>query len=363
MPSSVVSTWLADVRRVGAHNGAHRVALRAGISVAVPLLAVWALGHSEWTLYAAFGAFTALYGRADTTRARLRMQGSAAAVMVASLLLGVLVARLPDPEWGIVAVAALWTMIVAAVSDALRWHPPGPLFAAFALCAVASVPAANTDPVEAVLVSAASALFALAVGAIGHVLPTRRAVAPTAGDAPGIRMIVKSSRQWLLLARFGVAAAAAGSLSTALGIGHPYWAIVAAIVPVAATSLGHSVTRATHRVAGTILGLGLAWLILAFEPSGLAAILVVVALQIAAELLVGRNYGLALVFVTPLALVMVALAHPTDTTALIIDRGVETALGTAVALLVVLAFWAPSARTSRGTARLAGDNPPNGAQR
>lgn len=347
MSSSAVSTWLTDVRRMGAHNGAHRVALRAGISVAVPLVAVWALGHSEWILYAAFGAFTALYGRADTTRVRVRMQLSAAGVMVSSLLLGVLVARLPDPEWGIVVVAALWTMIVAAVSDALRWHPPGPLFAVFALCAVASVPAANTDPLEAVLVGAASALFALAVGAIGHVVPTRRAIAPTAGAVPGVRAAFSSPRQWVLLARFGVAAAAAGSLSTALGIGHPYWAIVAAIVPVAATSLSHSLTRATHRVAGTVIGLGVAWLILAFQPSGLVAIVIVVALQIAAELLVGRNYGLALVFVTPLALVMVALAHPTDTTALIVDRGVETALGTAVALLVVLAFVAVPTRTSR----------------
>lgn len=329
---------------MGAHNGAHRVAVRAGISVAVPLLGVWALGHTEWILYAAFGAFTALYGRTDTTLRRLKMQSSAAAVMVSSLLLGVLVARLPDPEWGIVLVACLWTMVVAAISDALRWHPPGPLFAVFALCAVASVPAANTDPLEALLVSAGSALFALLVGAAGHLHPARRAVPATRITRPLLRETFGTRRQWLLLARFGVAAAAAGSLSTALGIGHPYWAIVAAIVPVAANNLTHSFTRATHRVAGTVVGLGLAWLILAFEPSGLVAILIVVALQIGAELLVGRNYGLALVFVTPLALVMVALAHPTNTTALIVDRGVETALGTVVALGVVLLFWAATSR-------------------
>lgn len=351
MPSSALSTWLADVRRVGAHNGAHRVALRAGVSVAVPLLAVWALGHSDWILYAAFGAFPALYGRTDTTLGRLRMQSSAAAVMVASLLLGVFVARLPDPEWGIVLVACVWTMVVAAISDALHWHPPGPLFAVFALCAVASVPAANTDPLEALLVSAGSALFALLVGAVGHLHPARRAVPATVPDRTRPRDTFATRRQWLSLSRFGVAAAAAGSLSTALGIGHPYWAIVAAIVPVAASSLTHSFTRATHRVAGTVVGLVLAWIILAAQPTGLVAILVVVALQVGAELLVGRNYGLALVFVTPLALVMVALAHPTDTTALIVDRAVETALGTAVALSVVLAFWAAGSRSRRGTPR------------
>jgi hypothetical protein len=348
---SPLSRWFADVRRVGEHNGAHRVALRAGISVAAPLLFVWAIGREDWTLYAAFGAFTALYGRGDTTAARLKMQSSAAVVMISSLLLGVLVARLPAPEWGVVIVATVWTMLVAALSDALRWHPPGPLFAVFALCAVASVPASSTHPVEALLVSAASALFALAIGAVGHLHPRRRAIVPPVRVEPPR---VAPRERWMLLTRFGVAAAAAGTLSTALGIGHPYWAIVAAIVPVAATSLGHSFTRATHRIGGTVLGLGLAWLILAFDPAGLGAILVIVALQICAELFVGRNYGLGLVFVTPLALVMVELAHPTDVTALIRDRAVETALGTVVALLVVLTFWA--------LRRIAAPNPPNGAQ-
>ena len=42
------------------HAGAHRVALRVGISVLVPLLLVVALGRPEWSIYAAFGAFTSL---------------------------------------------------------------------------------------------------------------------------------------------------------------------------------------------------------------------------------------------------------------------------------------------------------------
>ena len=44
------------------HAGAHRVALRAGVSVLVPLLVIAAIHRPEWTMYAAFGAFTSLYG-------------------------------------------------------------------------------------------------------------------------------------------------------------------------------------------------------------------------------------------------------------------------------------------------------------
>jgi hypothetical protein len=345
VPSSPsVTTWSRAVFAFGSHAGAHRVALRAGVSVAVPLITVWAIGHIEWSLYAAFGAFTALYGRTSSTVPRFRMQLSAAIVMISSLLLGVLVASLPEREWVIVGVAAVWTMVVAAVSDALKWHPPGPLFAVFALCAVASVPATSTSFRDALLVSGATAIFALLIGLLGHVQSERRAVAAPAPARPGLRETFSRPGQWWLLLRFGVAAAAAGSLSTALGIGHPYWAMVAAIVPIASANVSHSFVRATHRVLGTVGGLVLAWAILSFKPSGLAAILIVVALQIAAELFVGRNYGFALLFVTPLALVMIELSHHVPTNALIADRAVETLLGTVVALAVVMVSWLASRR-------------------
>jgi uncharacterized membrane protein YccC len=343
--TSPLGAFSRSVIAVGEHGGAHRVALRAGISVAVPLITIWALGHVEWSLYAAFGAFTALYGRSSAPLHRLKMQLSAAVVLIASLLLGVVVATLPDPEWAVVVVATVWTMLVAAVSDALNWHPPGPLFAVFALCAVASVPVQATSFRDALLVSAVSALFSILVGLLGHSRSTRRSTALRTGPArPTIRQRFSGREEWFLLLRFGVAAGTAGTLSTALGIGHPYWAMVAAIVPISAVNMSHSLVRATHRVVGTFLGLVLAWAILLFEPSGLIGILLVVALQVAAELLIGRNYALALIFVTPLALVMIALAHPVASNALIVDRAVETALGTVVALGVVLLSWLTAQR-------------------
>jgi uncharacterized membrane protein YccC len=65
-------------------------------------------------------------------------------------------------------------------------------------------------------------------------------------------------------------------------------------------------------------------------------VLVVVCLQIATELVVGRNYGLAMLFITPMALLMGQVAAPQPAVDLLRDRGVETAIGAAVAVLVVL---------------------------
>jgi len=84
----------------------------------------------------------------------------------------------------------------------------------------------------------------------------------------------------------------------------------------------------------------------ALELSGMAVIVVVVALQALAELFVGRNYGLALIAVTPLALLMVHLAAPVPAGTLIVDRGLETVIGVAVGLLV---GWLTRSRSVTGT--------------
>jgi hypothetical protein len=60
----------------------------------------------------------------------------------------------------------------------------------------------------------------------------------------------------------------------------------------------------------------------------------IVVLQVLAELLVGRNYALALVAITPLALLTVHLVAPVPAGMLLLDRGVETLIGVLVGVVV-----------------------------
>jgi len=126
----------------------------------------------------------------------------------------------------------------------------------------------------------------------------------------------------------------AGTIATTSDIGRPYWAMVSAVVPLVAVDFRHQVVRGLHRVVGTFAGLVVAAGLLALDLGGLAVILVVALLQAVAELLVGRNYALALVAITPLALLMVHLAAPVPTSELLADRGVETVIGVGVGVLV-----------------------------
>lgn len=136
--------------------------------------------------------------------------------------------------------------------------------------------------------------------------------------------------------RAWLAVGAAGAIATAVGIGHPYWATVAAVAPLTVRGVSGQLLRAAHRVVGTLLGLVTAAALLALQLDPVPTILVVAVLQFVTEMLIGRNYGMALLFITPLALLMGQLAAHRPAGELLLDRGVETVIGAAVAAAIVL---------------------------
>ena len=137
-------------------------------------------------------------------------------------------------------------------------------------------------------------------------------------------------------------------IATAVGIGHPYWAMVAAVAPLSARGLAGQLTRATQRVGGTLLGLLPAAVLLALDLRGLPLLVALAALQFVAELLVGRNYGIAMLSVTPLALLMGQTVQRVPVGPLLWDRGVETVIGSVVGVgLLMGAHWLRS-RGGRG---------------
>jgi hypothetical protein len=320
--------------RVGPHAGAHRVAVRAAVSVAVPLLVLEALGHLEWSIYATFGAFASLYGRNQAHPARVRMQSTLAVLLTCSMVLGSAVGLSEDRSWWAVPATAAVAALGSLLSDARAWHPPGPLFLVFSFAACASVPREPSDLAVAALVGGCSAAFAVLVGAAGSAV--RRVRGGAAALPPDRRSGPRSAVARLHVARTAGGVLAAGTVATASGVGHPYWAMVSAVVPMAAPTRAGQLLRGAHRVAGTAVGLALSAVLLALEPRGALLIAVIVALQVAAELFVGRNYGLALVFITPLALLLgeIVVQHPSGS--LLFQRGVETVIGVVVAVVVTL---------------------------
>ena len=325
----------AHVLRVGPHDGAHRVATRAAVSVLVPLLVLVLLDRTAWTPYASFGAFTSLYGRSSTRPERAGMQAAAGLSLCLAVAGGVLVSLLPAHQWWMVGVGALVAAGGSIVSTAWGWHPPGPLFLLFGFTVCAMLPGQHLGSVPlAFAVAGASALFAMLVGWIGNLWTARDWSAPritrpsfaAAVEAPGAR------RQ---LVRYLLGVTAAGVVAELAHWRHPYWAMVAVCAGLAGADRSHRLARSLLRSLGTLGGVVVAGLLLWWHPPVLALVAIAAALQFGAELLVGRNYGLALLCVTPLAIIMGEIGQRHPLGPLLTDRALETLLGAACAVAVL----------------------------
>lgn len=329
MAESRGRVW-TGVIRVGPHRGDHRVAVRAVLSVGVPLLVLLLIGRLDLSVYASFGAFAALYGRTDAPRTRVRTQATAGAILVAAMLVGTAVSALALPALASVAVVAVIAALVTLFAYRAQWHPPGALFTVFAAGATASFPATGATFLTVLLVGGASVVWSLLV-TTAFVLVRRGSWERPRRARPPIGSVA-----WEMTATVGTAALLAGVIGVLLVGTHWYWAMVGAVAAVGGAHVTARLIRGVQRLVGTLLGVLIAAGLLALHLPPWLVIVIAVVLQAGAELFVGRNYGIAMLFITPLALLMVSLASPVAPEMLLRDRVIETLIGVAVGTVVAI---------------------------
>jgi uncharacterized membrane protein YccC len=134
-----------------------------------------------------------------------------------------------------------------------------------------------------------------------------------------------------------VAVVLSGWLGAQLGVQRIYWVTAAAVAVLQeCQSWQSTAARAMHRTFGTVLGLGVFAIIGWFAPTGFALVAVIAVLQFVIEVVVARNYGLALAFITPSALIIAGAGHASNLRPILEARLLDTVLGATVALVV---FW------------------------
>lgn len=345
------------LHRLEPANNDHLAALRVALSVAVPSLLLLAAGRTDLMIYAVFGALTGMYGRSEPHQLRLRHQGQAALVLLTGVAVGVTLSINHIHSWWLVAVEATLAGVGSVYSDRVHLKPNGPFFGILALGACASVP--TTVPwYAAILIAGGSALFSILIGFSGWM--RRRAWKPGATRSVPARSSAGRRELAVHAARYVLAVGAAGTVGVISGSGHPHWAMAAAAVPLAGADLPSSVRRGVHRIVGTFLGLAVTAVVILPGPWALAALypafeepvhhatvlaLLVILFQFATELFMTRHYGLAMVWFTPVILLMTQLAFPAEPQVLILERAVETLVGALLGILVVVAVRRPGART------------------
>ncbi|MEI2277419.1 FUSC family protein [Paenarthrobacter ilicis] len=338
-----IMAYARQLHRLGPANNDRLSAVRVALSVAVPALVLVLMGRPDLMLYAVFGALTGMYGRNESHQLRLKHQAQAALILVGGLTIGAVLSVNHIHSWWLVLVATLFAGIGSLYADAVSLKPIGPFFGILALGACASVPT-NVPLTTAVLIGAGSALFSIVVGFAGWAR-YRRWVPGAGRNVPALRGPLRQAAL-IHAARYSLAVSAAGAIGVLSGSGHPHWAMAAAAVPLAGADLPSRVYRGIHRIVGTFLGLVVVAVVLFPSPlsplqyfpghSAVVLAVVVVLCQFPTELFMARHYGWAMVFFTPVVLLIAPLASPMDPGVLVLERAVETFVGAVVGIAVAV---------------------------
>ncbi|WP_434777887.1 FUSC family protein [Neisseria sp. Ec49-e6-T10] len=94
-----------------------------------------------------------------------------------------------------------------------------------------------------------------------------------------------------------------------LNLDNPYWVPVSCAAVMQGINSKHIWQRSLHRIVGTFIGVGLAWFLLNLQLSTLSICLAIITLQFCVELLVVRNYAMAVVFITALTIFLAEAGH------------------------------------------------------
>lgn len=146
--------------------------------------------------------------------------------------------------------------------------------------------------------------------------------------------------------RIGIAVTAAAVVSHLLGNPHPYWLPLTVAAILQGPSNLVMAERAVLRVGGTLVGIALGAFLIGLGPPPLGVLALMMALQFAMLILVVKNYGLSVIFITAIAIVVLyGEIHPT-VGPLVSARLADTIIGSFLAFVAILALL-PRAASDR----------------
>jgi uncharacterized membrane protein YccC len=174
------------------------------------------------------------------------------------------------------------------------------------------------------------------------VLTERAALGGWPGLAPQIAAALR--RHSVVLpsaARIGIAVGLGVATGRALGLGHAYWIGLTAAAVLQASNLMITRRRVVHRLAGTLIGVGLAFAVLGWHPPIWLVVIAVAFFQGLVELAIATNYGVAVAGITVLALLLfdVAASGEEMITITIGSRLADTVIGAVLALVLRQLLW------------------------
>ena len=310
------------------------ISMVSGLQVGLSVLLVIVLTHfSLWSHlvgFASLGGLTALFGRFAPLKERRRIVTVTALLMTLAVLLPSLAAWAGATPWMLIGVLTLCVGMFTLMASHLRLGVPGAVIIVFATGA-ALLPVADMGTViERTLATLAGGISACVVCTCTDWL-RRKSLATLHLPQP---MVQPLRKELLIALRVMVGAGLAAAISHAAGWAYPAWAAIGATAVMQGSHLHITMNRALQRMLGTIAGAALCAVILTTEPSFWVVVAWIVAFQLLTEVLMGFNYALGQLTVTPMALLMTYLAAPQSVALnLPLARVMDTVLGAVLGIL------------------------------
>lgn len=149
------------------------------------------------------------------------------------------------------------------------------------------------------------------------------------------RSLTADSHAMVTAKKVAIAGLATGVIGVALGLNRPDWGVISALLILQnGPEKIPGTMRGTHRMLGSILGLGLFALFYLFGVEGWTLVAALAICQYCAEIMVVKNYALLVIFSTPLALLMGGISEPLGN--LVVSRIAEIGLSVFFAFI---ALW------------------------
>jgi hypothetical protein len=300
----------------------------ASLCTGLPLLLGYSIGRLEYGLLACLGGLAILYMPSTRLEHRMITQALCAFGFVLSFTIGICFSFNPYIS---AAVLGFYGFGVNFLTRHFRLPAPGNFFfimiASMASCMPVDIP---TIPTKIGLI-ALGAIFACIFAFLYSIYITWR-FPHNLQFPPAPRKTMAIMTESITVGIFAFSSLLIAHLSK---LDNPYWIPISCLAVMQGVSVSHVWQRGIHRIAGTFVGMGVTWLLLQMDMTPLIICVSILILQFIIEMLVVRHYGLAVIFITPMTVLLseIAGASSIDPTQLVSLRVLDITIGSCIGIL------------------------------
>jgi len=311
----------------------------AALASGVPLAAGAYAGMPQAGSLGAVAGLSFLYLPATRLHHRIPVIMACAFGMVASYAVDVAGNFVPGAAIGLIACLAAAAMLFCKSQSLV---PPGPLFMVMTASIAAFSPVHAEGAVLNLGFFVMGCIWAclVAVAYSAWLLRRRAPVEPPSLSREGLEMALVDSLLTGLFVGLSLA------LAEVLGLEKAYWVPVSCLAVLQGVTLRVSWSRHVHRILGTIIGIGVTWLLVPLLTDIWAIVVAVAILTFLIETAVVRHYAFAAIFITPLTILLAETSSPgaASINLLMEARLIDTIIGAAIGLAGALCLHSQRVR-------------------